>query len=563
MDLQQLNDIINGIVETAPSVEWLFSGIATNAIGVVMTSAGLLIGKIFSNKGKGEGNTISYVNKGKGNTNSYITNNTGQIIINNGSIDKASYKTEFANPISPEISSGFPHYLTPGAPMVGKEFIHREDIVEELHEAIKQNRKLALINGLGGIGKTTVARALYHKVKDEFKHIAWVEYQHSIEESLLTSFRIFRDIEDNDARYEEIKEFLLGTTQDTIIFIDNISNDDGLDFIKRLHANIILTSRLDEIGSFEIFPIDILSEEQCINIFYKYYKYDEARKQKVYVREIINLVKNHTLSIELLARAANTPRYPLEKYIADLKAKGIVYPELKIETDHTDVSQTIAKHLQVLFDLVSVSDEQKRILLNFALMPSIELPVEVENWLDCDVNDISDLLKLGWLSKSETGYEMHPIVKEAVLLQYNDEGIQYEDVETIVSYMSGEEYIKATDIYIDVRVRLNIAESTMSYICNIEKEEIGALFNDIAFAYEGQGDYSKALEYYQKASAICEKVLGKEHSDIAIIHNNIAMVYKNQGDYPKAMKWNYKALRIREKKLGVEHPDTATTYNNI
>ncbi|MCL2399654.1 MAG: tetratricopeptide repeat protein, partial [Defluviitaleaceae bacterium] len=463
------------------------------------------------------------------------------------------------NPPSP-----FPHYLTPGAPALGT-FIHREDIVKELYKAIKQNRKLALINGLGGIGKTTVAKALYHKVKDEFKHIAWVEFQHDIEKSLLGSFVIFDDDEDKDKdiRYKKIKKFLLNATKDTIIFIDNVSNDDDLDFIKRLQANVILTSRLNEINSFETFPIDILSEKQCINIFYKYYKYDEARKQKEYVREIVNLVRCHTLSIELLARAANTPGYPLEKYIADLKEKGMVYPDPSVRTDHTDASQTIAEHLKGLFELVSVSDEQKRILLNFALMPSIEIPAEVKKWLDCSTKDIYELTKPGWLSASATGYEMHPIVKEAVLLQYKDEGIQYEDVETIVRYMAGDEYIKDTDIYTDVRVRLNIAESVMGYICNIEKHEIGALLNNIALVYMKQGDYPKALEWHHKALEINEKVLGLEYPEIATNYNNIAVVHKNQGDYLKALELYHKALKIDEKVSGVDHPNTAITYNNI
>ena len=531
--LQQLLEILNGIINRIVPGTDAFSGSGVTIIVTIITAIGAVIGllikmifsiirKIFSNKGKRDGST-------------------------------------------PENPPHNTHYLTHRPPTAGKEFIHRNDIVKKLYKTIKrkQNNKLALINGLGGIGKTTVARALYHKVKNEFKYIAWVEFQHNIKESLLDSFRIFDDVEDKDTRYRKIENFLLEATQDTIIFIDNVSNDDGLDFIKQLHANVILTSRLDEIGRFEIFPVKILSEKQCINIFYKYYKYDKARKQKKYVREIVTLAKCHTLFIELLARAANRPKYPLEKYVADLKEKGLAYPELEVETDHTTASQTIAKHLQALFDLVSASDEQKRILLNFALMPSIEIPADVEKWLACDVNDINKLTKPGWLSASEAGYEMHPIVKEAVLLQYKDEGIEYEDVDTIVRYMWSDEYIKDTDIYTDVRVRLNIAESVMGHICNIEKHEIGILLNNIAEVYKKQGDYPKALEWYHKDLKISEKVLGKDHPDTAITYGNIAGMYYNQGDYPKALKEYKKVLKIHEKVLGIDHPDTATTYNNI
>ena len=81
--------------------------------------------------------------------------------------------------------------------------------------------------------------------------------------------------------------------------------------------------------------------------------------------------------------------------------------------------------------------------------------------------------------------------------------------------------------------------------------------------YKVQGDYPQALEGYQKALAILEKVLGKEHPDIAMTYNNIAGVYQAQGDYPQALAFYQKALAIREKVLGKEHPDIAMTYNNL
>jgi len=457
-----------------------------------------------------------------------------------------------------------PHLITLQAPTISKEFSYRDDMVEELYEAIKQNKKLALINGLGGIGKTSVAKALYHKIKDECKHVAWVEYQHSIRDSLLNSFKVFDDdINDSDQRYRRIERFLLDATKDTIIFIDNVSNDDsvGVDFIERLSANVVLTSRLDHIGNFEVFPVGFLSEEQCVDIFYKFYKHDKLRKHEKIVRELVELVKCHTYSVELLARTANKPGYPLETYLADLKEKGFEYPSLNVKTEYNKNSKTIAGHLITLFELVSVSDEQKRILKNFSLMPSVEIPFEVEKWIDCSINDLMKIVELGWLAMSETGYEMHPMIKEAIRLQYKE--IKSEDFKEIIYYMSSDEYINDGDIYTKVHARLNIAESVMNHFCGIEKEKIGILFINIAVLYFHQGDYLKALEWNQKALKICEKVLGLEHPSTAATYSNIALVYDNQGDYLKALEWNQKALKIREKVLGLEHPSTATTYNNI
>ena len=458
-------------------------------------------------------------------------------------------------------SNDYPKYITQRPSQVGAEFSHREDTVNELYKAIKQNRKLALINGLGGIGKTTIAKALYHKVEGKFKHIAWIEYQNSIKDSLLNSFTIFNEIEDKETRYKNIEKFLLEATKDTIIFIDNVSSDDGMEFIERLNANVVLTSRLDMIGNFEVFPIDFLSEKECINIFYKYYKHDKTRENEESVCKLVGLVKCHTLSVELLARAANRPGYSLDTYAENLKEKGLEYPERSVKTGHTAIAKTIAQHLQALFELVTVSDEQKRILKNFAHMPSIEIPAEVEKWIGCHIDDISQLTKLGWLGESETGYEMHPVVKEAVLLQSKE--VRYEDFEAIIDYMSSGDYIKDTDVYVEARVKLGIAEGIMGCFCGVKREEIGRLFNNIAYVYNNRGEYQKALEWYDEASEIAEAVLGLEHPATATSYNNIGGVYTYLGEYTKALEWHGKALEICEKVLGLEHSDTSISYNSI
>ena len=75
--------------------------------------------------------------------------------------------------------------------------------------------------------------------------------------------------------------------------------------------------------------------------------------------------------------------------------------------------------------------------------------------------------------------------------------------------------------------------------------------------------WDKALEYYSRDLAICEKILGQEHPSTATSYGNIGAVYYNLGDYDKALEYYSKALAIYEKKLGKENPDTKSLYNCI
>ncbi|CAF4354276.1 unnamed protein product, partial [Rotaria sordida] len=77
--------------------------------------------------------------------------------------------------------------------------------------------------------------------------------------------------------------------------------------------------------------------------------------------------------------------------------------------------------------------------------------------------------------------------------------------------------------------------------------------------YNNMGDYSKALEFYEKSHKILEKALPSNHPNLAFSYNNIGGMYNNMGDYSKALEFHEKALKIREKALPSNHPDLASS----
>ncbi|CAF4555589.1 unnamed protein product [Rotaria magnacalcarata] len=68
------------------------------------------------------------------------------------------------------------------------------------------------------------------------------------------------------------------------------------------------------------------------------------------------------------------------------------------------------------------------------------------------------------------------------------------------------------------------------------------------------GEYSKALEYYEKSLKIREISLPPTHPDLAQSYNNIGGVYYNMGEYSKALPLLEKTLDIFRKSLPSTHP---------
>ena len=58
-------------------------------------------------------------------------------------------------------------------------------------------------------------------------------------------------------------------------------------------------------------------------------------------------------------------------------------------------------------------------------------------------------------------------------------------------------------------------------------------------------------------------VLGENHPGVATSYNNIGIVYDAMGDYSKALDYYEKSLRIRLSVLGEEHPYTKDVQENI
>ncbi|MBE9005109.1 tetratricopeptide repeat protein [Fortiea sp. LEGE XX443] len=96
-----------------------------------------------------------------------------------------------------------------------------------------------------------------------------------------------------------------------------------------------------------------------------------------------------------------------------------------------------------------------------------------------------------------------------------------------------------------------------------EHPDVASSLNNLALLYDSQGNYQQAEPLYLRSLAILEKVLGKEHPDVASSLNNLAELYRTQGNYQQAEPLFLRSLAIAEKVLGNVHPDVASSLNNL
>ncbi|MFZ6014240.1 MAG: tetratricopeptide repeat protein [Bacteroidota bacterium] len=117
---------------------------------------------------------------------------------------------------------------------------------------------------------------------------------------------------------------------------------------------------------------------------------------------------------------------------------------------------------------------------------------------------------------------------------------------------------KNTQAEEQMQMTLAIRQSKLSE----NHELIAASYNDLGFVYSII-DNDKALDYYEKALAIYEKLHGKSHPKIAFANTNIGIIYRELELYGDAVNNFDTALKIWEKVYTQAHPTKAFVLYNL
>jgi serine/threonine protein kinase/tetratricopeptide (TPR) repeat protein len=96
-----------------------------------------------------------------------------------------------------------------------------------------------------------------------------------------------------------------------------------------------------------------------------------------------------------------------------------------------------------------------------------------------------------------------------------------------------------------------------------DQPRIEAAIRDvIGSAYQGVGEYGKAVLHHERALGI-RRVLGPDHPDTLIAMNNLATAHQAAGKLDLALPLFEETFKLKKAKLGAEHPVTLTSLGNL
>ena len=382
--------------------------------------------------------------------------------------------------------------------------VSRKDLHEKILGLIAQKKKRILVHGIGGIGKSTICKDLFHELLETTElPLGWINYNGtSLEEDFITQF--FYPVDETE-RKKKIKYFLHNEIdENAIFFIDNLnatsSEDPFIEVLTNAKCNIICTSRSTKYAYFTLVPIDFLTPEDCVLLFEKYAhtKYgtneNENHNKKSAIYSIINKVARHTLTIEILGKIAYCEELTPEEILKQLEVNGIDLEgiaEMNLDED------TLTGHLAKIFSVEELDLDKKYILAHFANCPMEQIPKDIRKWIHFSKNyPIKYLMTHGWFVENELSYYMHPIIKETVKRNCK---LEYQDYVPLINSLSS---LSMYDRNMGIKKALPYFSYMQSVLENVKDEvnpDIAWICFNLGWMSRLLGDFSKAIAYFEKA----------------------------------------------------------------
>ena len=149
-----------------------------------------------------------------------------------------------------------------------------------------------------------------------------------------------------------------------------------------------------------------------------------------------------------------------------------------------------------------------------------------------------------------------------MLLELLDRDLDYKKSEILsnlgTSYYGLGDYSKAIEYH---EKALEITKNTFGD----NHPSIASSYNSLGASYDILGDHHKAIEYYKKAFEIIKNKNTPEEKFSSIINlcNNLGASFDGLGDYYKAIECYEKGLEVTKNVLGENHPSITSFYNNL
>jgi tetratricopeptide (TPR) repeat protein len=472
-------------------------------------------------------------------------------------------------------------------PLPTQNFRERPDIVAKIDQALKAGRATALValRGLGGIGKTQLARRYADLRRTKYHAGVWIAAQSPADivaslAGMAGAFGVAPD-KDQEETARRVVAQVCASPRWLAVFDNAESAADLRPWIDRFNTpgDVLITSRSDAWESVAK-PVSVTTWSVDESVDYLLERTGQADRESAeeLAKELGGLVLalEHAAAFMLAGDRPSLADY-LERWRARLDRcpsdhdHGVsVAKTLGLSIDALREKSAVAHDVLCLFSFLAPDLIPRKHLLEAG---SSGLPDSIANaFADPDEwNDVVDELRRYSLVAREpevgpvVGYRVHRVVQQVMRDRTDAEGRELwitsagDVVNKAYSFDPEQpEHWPACDALAPHAraLRLEIGSGTAS-------ASYGRMLNQASLYLQARGSYHDARDFRELALESALRQFGPDHPNVATYRSNLATILRALGEHGEARRQIEKALESDLRQFGPDHPNVALRRSNL
>ncbi|MCP5009075.1 MAG: tetratricopeptide repeat protein [Aestuariibacter sp.] len=501
-----------------------------------------------------------------------------------------------------------------------KAFVGRKDVLLQAAQLLKPGaaeRPVAIVSGMGGIGKTQVAVEFVSRYGQFFAGgVFWLNFADAdnIEAEIVRcggqegmALPTFESLNFKNQLGRVTSEWEAALPR--LLICDNCEDPKLIEKWrpKTGGCRLLVTTRRGDWSSLttvdhKLLPLQLMTEAAEYRTLLRQLA---AHLTDDEMDQIATMLDYHPLALHVAGSylAANAKDYPVADFLAAIGEEALQEESLVQSSEALQLPGGHTPHIYATFALSTLQldpevlqDRLAQMALTHAAFfaPAAPLP----HWLLAqtllqrtdaglptsdnkkDVRKakqsvrqaVQRLVQLGLIDRAEDNLRLHRLIAAFVLertsrMQKSQPAdvdqlqLAQESVEKAVLHAANTQN-NASD-WLTLRPWQTQLLHITAHAQNREDEAAADLCNTTAYFLNNcNADYAAARPYYERALAIYEKVLGAEHPDTALSLNNLGFLLQTEGDYAAARPYYERAVAIYRRALGDVHPTSITIISN-